>query len=52
VERPESRGMIVNAHSTAIIREFGGVDWAVDMWMHDMGDAPDIMTETQWMSQA
>jgi hypothetical protein len=52
VERPASRGIIVNAHSTAIIHEIGGADWAVDMWMHNMGEAPDIMTESQWMSQA
>jgi hypothetical protein len=52
VERPASRGIIVNAHSTAVIRETGGDEWVVDMWMHDMGEAPDIMTESQWMSQA
>jgi hypothetical protein len=52
VGRPASRGIIVNAHSTAIIHEIGGDDWVVDMWMHNMGEAPDIMTEAQWMSQA
>jgi len=52
VERPQSRGMIVNAHSTAIIREIGGSEWAVDMWMHDMGEAPDIMPAAEWQSQA
>lgn len=52
VMRPESRGFVFNAHSTAIVHETGGQDWAVDMWMHDMGEAPDIMPETQWMSEA
>jgi hypothetical protein len=52
VQRPESRGIIVNAHSTAIIHEIGGEDWAVDMWMHNMGELPDIMTEKRWMSEA
>lgn len=52
VQRPASRGYIVNAHSTAVIQEKGGTDWVVDMWMHDMGEAPDIMTLTQWYSEA
>lgn len=52
VQRPASRGYIVNAHSTAVIQEKGGEAWVVDMWMHDMGEAPDIMTLTQWYSEA
>lgn len=52
VQRPASRGYIVNAHSTAVIQEKGGEAWVVDMWMHDMGEAPDIMTLTRWYSEA
>ncbi len=52
VQRPVSRGFIVNAHSTAVIQETGGDTWVVDMWMHNMGEAPDIMTEARWYSEA
>lgn len=50
VERPEARGMFLFSHATALIQEIGGQAWAVDMWMYDMGDPPDMPTYAEWSS--
>ncbi len=52
VEKNVSRGMFFDGrypHSTAVITEKGGVQWAVDSWYAPMGGAPDIIPLSQWL---
>ena len=36
-------------HNTAVIRDAGGVKWAVDSWYAPMGGAPDVLPLSDWM---
>jgi hypothetical protein len=52
VERNASRGFFFDGrypHSTAVIGETGGVEWAVDSWYAPMGGAPDIIPLSEWL---
>ncbi|APF37549.1 hypothetical protein IMF23_18740 [Chelatococcus daeguensis] len=49
-----SRGFLIDGryfHSTAVIRDTGGTDWAVDSWYAPMGGAPDILPLSEWRVQ-
>ena len=46
-----SRGLLVDGryfHSTAVIRDAGGEEWAVDSWYATMGGSPDILPLRDW----
>ena len=46
-----SRGFLIDGrypHSTAVIRDGGGVKWAVDSWYSPMGGKPDILLLSKW----
>ena len=46
-----SRGMLVDGryfHSTAVISDDSGKEWAVDSWYSETGGQPDIMPLDQW----
>ena len=52
VARNASRGLLVDGryfHNTAVIRDAGGVKWAVDSWYAPMGGAPDVLPLSDWM---
>lgn len=49
-----SRGFFIDGrypHSTAVLRDNGGREWAVDSWYAPMGDAPDILPMEQWLKR-
>jgi hypothetical protein len=49
-----SRGFFIDGrypHSTAVLRDKGGSEWAVDSWYAPMGDAPDVLPMTQWLKR-
>jgi len=49
-----SRGFLIDGryfHSTAVIRDTGGNEWAVDSWYAPMGGAPDILPLSEWKVQ-
>ncbi len=53
VMRPESRGALLYAHATAVMRDrTTGIDWIADSWMRDSGDRIDVMTLEEWFSRA
>ncbi len=53
VRRPESRGMFLYAHATAVMTDrTTGVDWIADSWMRDSGDPIDVMPLETWFSLA
>lgn len=52
VEKNVSRGFFIDGrypHSTAVIREKGGGEWAVDSWYAPMGGASDILPLSEWL---
>jgi hypothetical protein len=49
-----SRGFLLDGryfHSTAVIRDAEGTEWAVDSWFAPMGEAPDILPLAEWKAQ-
>lgn len=49
-----SRGFFIDGrypHSTAVLRDGAGQEWAVDSWYAPMGDAPDILPMAQWLKR-
>lgn len=53
VQRPESRGMFLYAHATAVMTDkITGIDWIADSWMRDSGDPIDVMPLETWFSLA
>lgn len=49
-----SRGFFIDGrypHSTAVLRDKGGKEWAVDSWYAPMADAPDILPMEQWLKR-
>lgn len=49
-----SRGFFIDGrypHSTAVVRESAGRQWAVDSWYSSMGAAPDILPMEQWLKR-
>ena len=49
-----SRGFFIDGrypHSTAVVREPNGEEWAIDSWYAPMGDAPDILPMGQWLKR-
>jgi hypothetical protein len=54
VGRNISRGLLVDGryfHSTAVISEPGGKEWAVDSWYSATGGEPDIIPLDQWEAE-
>lgn len=55
VGRPAARGFFLDGrypHATAVVIETAnGAAWAVDSWIRDNGERPDIMPLDQWMRQ-
>jgi hypothetical protein len=52
VEANVGRGFFFDGrypHSTAVIKETGGVKWVVDSWYAPMGGAPDIIPLSDWL---
>ncbi|HHZ10130.1 MAG TPA: hypothetical protein GX405_15270 [Rhizobiales bacterium] len=49
-----SRGFFIDGrypHSTAVVRENSGQEWAVDSWFPPMGEAPEILPMEQWLKR-
>ncbi len=49
-----SRGFFIDGrypHSTAVVRENTGQEWAVDSWFPPMGDAPEVLPMEQWLKR-
>jgi hypothetical protein len=55
VGEPVSRGLIIDGrqpHTTPVIVEIAnGTQWSVDSWTRAYGQAPDIMTISEWRNQ-
>lgn len=54
VEGNVSRGAFVDGrypHSTAVLRDKQGKQWAVDSWYEPMGGPPDIMPLAEWQQR-
>lgn len=54
VEHNVSRGFLVDGrypHSTAVLRDRRGRQWAVDSWYEPTGGPPDIMPLDAWMKR-
>lgn len=49
-----SRGLFIDGrypHSTAVLMDKGGNEWAIDSWYAPMGGAPDILPMSQWLKR-
>ncbi|CAG0972494.1 MAG: hypothetical protein F9K19_17235 [Rhizobiaceae bacterium] len=49
-----SRGLFIDGrypHSTAVLLDRSGKEWAVDSWYAPMGAAPDILPMAQWLKR-
>lgn len=49
-----SRGFFIDGrypHSTAVLRDKSGKEWAVDSWYAPMASAPDILPMEQWLKR-
>jgi hypothetical protein len=49
-----SRGLFIDGrypHSTAVLLDKGGKEWAIDSWYAPMGDAPDVLPMDQWLKR-
>jgi hypothetical protein len=54
VQSNVSRGFFIDGrypHSTALVREKNGAEWAVDSWYAPMGGAPDILPIRDWLKR-
>lgn len=49
VAAPEHRGgTVFTAHNTAVLREIGGEEFAVDSWFHANGCLPEVLSLAKW----
>jgi len=54
VGRNVSRGLFIDGrypHSTAVLHDKAGGEWAIDSWYAPMGGAPDILPMSQWLKR-